>query len=463
MRPPGSRIALVLAASIAMHALALAAPKVTLQPAGQGPDNRAAGVTVNNPASDPPLTASQLARLLRQKIKYVFVIFNENHAFDNEYGTYPGVNGLYADADGQTRIAPSNAQRYTDLNGNVVTVRPFRIGPSLNSNAIDSVDHGHRGLARKIDVIDGTARMDGFAQEEYTRFASNPAASLVSQREGTQFARLVMSHIDCDTIPFFWQWASNFTIFDNVFATEDTPSAPNAIAMIAGQSGETQWVKHPSTSASPTATGTSGALNGYFIQAAGASHLSFTGETGTTQGPPLVNDPQPWAGSPFDSTPTLSPTGIVSGRREPYSTNINEPYGPKNIASNLAFATVPLTLLGRQVTAALSENTEVVNNAGSFNSSDTVDIQQDIPYIQHLQGAPVQWGWYQDGYALESTDTDGAASHGAFVSHHNGPQYFGYIAKTPSEQANMHSETQFFADIANAALPSGGVFYIRGG
>jgi phospholipase C len=122
-----------------------------------------------------------------------------------------------------------------------------------------------------------------------------------------------------------------------------------------------------------------------------------------------------------------------------------------------------LTLLGRQVTAALSENTEVVNNAGSFNSSDTVDIQQDIPYIQHLQGAPVQWGWYQDGYALESTDTDGAASHGAFVSHHNGPQYFGYIAKTPAEQANMHSETQFFADIANAALPSGGVFYIRGG
>jgi len=463
MRPPGSRIALVLAASIAMHALALAAPKVTLQPAGQGPDNRAAGVTVNNPASDPPLTASQLARLLRQKIKYVFVIFNENHAFDNEYGTYPGVNGLYADADGQTRIAPSNAQRYTDINGNVVTVRPFRIGPSLNSNAIDSVDHGHRGLARKIDVIDGTARMDGFAQEEYTRFASNPAASLVSQREGTQFARLVMSHIDCDTIPFFWQWASNFTIFDNIFATEDTPSAPNAIAMIAGQSGETQWVKHPSTSASPTATGTSGALNGYFIQAAGASHLSFTGETGTTQGPPLVNDPQPWAGSPFDSTPTLSPTGIVSDRREPYSTNINEPYGPKNIASNLAFATVPLTLLGRQVTAALSENTEVVNNAGSFNSSDTVDIQQDIPYIQHLQGAPVQWGWYQDGYALESTDTDGAASHGAFVSHHNGPQYFGYIAKTPAEQANMHSETQFFADIANAALPSGGVFYIRGG
>src|SRR5580658_5188603 len=133
MRRPTGRITLAMAASIAMHALAWAAPKVTLQPAGQGPDNRAAGVTVNDPAKDPPLTASQLTRLLRQKIKYVFVIFNENHSFDNEYGTYPGVDGLYADAEGHARIAPSNAQHYTDINGNAVTVRPFRIGPSLNS------------------------------------------------------------------------------------------------------------------------------------------------------------------------------------------------------------------------------------------------------------------------------------------------------------------------------------------
>ena len=102
MRRLSSRMAVAMAAWIAMHALASAAPKVTLQPAGQGPDNRSAGVTVNDPARDPPLTAAQLTRLLREKIKYVFVIFNENHAFDNEYGTYPGVNGLYADAQGQT-------------------------------------------------------------------------------------------------------------------------------------------------------------------------------------------------------------------------------------------------------------------------------------------------------------------------------------------------------------------------
>jgi phospholipase C len=90
-----------------------------------------------------------------------------------------------------------------------------------------------------------------------------------------------MSHIDCDTIPFFWNWASNFTIFDNIFATEDTPSTPNAIAMIAGQSGETQWVKHGP---------------------AGQTYTAVDGTTGTTQGPPLVNDPQPLYGSQFDKS-----------------------------------------------------------------------------------------------------------------------------------------------------------------
>ena len=104
----------------------------------------------------------------------------------------------------------------------------------------------HAAVAQKIDVdpATGVARMDKFAYVEYNRYASSRAAAANDEAEGTQFARLVMSHIDCDTIPFFWQWASRFTIFDNIFATEDTGSTPNAIAMIAGQSGETQWVKH---------------------------------------------------------------------------------------------------------------------------------------------------------------------------------------------------------------------------
>ena len=62
------------------------------------------------------------------------------------------------------------------------------------------------------------------------------------------------------------------------------------------------------------------------------------------------------------------------------------------------------------------------------------------------------------------TDPGSEASHQNYVSHHNGAQYFGYIANNPAEQTNLRGEGDFFSDMAKNVLPrSGGVFYIRGG
>lgn len=453
MHPIKKHLALAVAASLALQPVAFAA-KVTLQPASQGPDTSA---FVNDPAKDPVVPTAVLQKLLQQKIKYVFVIFNENRSFDSEYGTFPGVNGLYSDGQNPRPASstPGFTQHVTDaFTGNTLTVQPFKIGPQQYANVVDSVDHSHTGLAAKLHVVNGVPQMDGFAADEFNGKAG-AVPTQASAQKGAQFANLVMSHVDCDTLPVFWQWASNFTIFDNIFATEDTPSTPNAVAMIAGQSGETQWVKHPSTGSSPTATGFTGPVNGTFIQ--GAKTVTYSGQTATTQGPPLVNDPQPFYGSPFDSTPTLDANGIVSAPRLPYGPN--ESYASTNIASNLTFATVPLTLMGNTVTATLGQNTALLN--GSM--FDVADIQNDIPYIQSLNRPAVDWRWYQNGFGHENSDGSGAASHAAFVSHHQGPQYFGYLANTPSQAAKLKSETDFFTDVANNQLPQGGVIYIRGG
>ncbi len=377
---------------------------------------------LNDPSQEPKLPPKVLKKLLQDRIKYVFIIFNENHSFDNEYGTLPGVNGLYSDGQKprHPEKTPGFTQTYTDANGMTVTVQPFRIGPGQNATVVDSVDHSHTGLANKIHVVDGKPQMDQFAEDEYTRFASKGGAANIA--EGKQFAHLVMSHIDCDTIPFFWKWASRFTVFDNIFATEDTPSTPNAVAMLAGQGGETQWVKHGSSGKSYTV----------------ASH------TGTTQGVPLVNDPQPFYGSQFDTT---------TDNKQPAGTK--ESYADGNIASNLTFASLPLTFQGRNIRSVLAGNRNPL--------FDLADIQQDIPYIHKLRTEPVNWRWYQEGYNLEPTDTNGIASHNAYVTHHNGAQYFGYIANTPEVSKNLRGLGDFFTDIAKDTLPKGGVFYIRGG
>jgi len=407
-----------------------------------------------SPQKDPPLTNAQMAALVRNKIKYVFVIFNENESFDHEFGTFPGVNGLYS--DGQNPRSPADTsgfyQTYTDVYGNVsAVIQPFLIGPTQNATFADSTDHSHTGLAFKLDVnaATGVAAMDKFVQDEYNRYAGTQAnpGTTAKQKEGADFAKLAMAHIDCNTIPFFWQYANRFTIFDNIFATEDTPSSPNAIAMIAGQSGETQWVKHPGEAFTTTQTASivySGSING-----------ATASGSGNPAGVPIVNDPQPWWGSYFDGTST---------NREP--TGAKESWAASNTAVNLTFASVPLTIAGDKVTTLM---------AGDANAAvDQADIATDIPYIQKNTKSSYAWRWYQNGYDAEPNEptpdgvnlTATTISHGHvnYVSHHNGAQYFGYLSNNVKEQTNMKGEGDFFADMVANDLPAGGgVIYLRGG
>lgn len=435
--------ALVSALAVLQQGLSVAAmaqtpsPIVTTQP-DPGPDVRPYFIDQNDPLWRGKAKDDKVMQLLRDKVKYVFVIFNENHSFDNEYGTLPGVNGIYSDGTKPRSAAntPGFTQRYQDINGQTVTVQPFRLGNDKNATIRDSVDHSHTGLAKKLHVVNGVAQMDQFASDEYSRFArpGNPA----SQAQATQFSQLVMSHIDCKTIPFFWQYASRFTIFDNIFATEDTPSTPNAIAVLAGQSGESQWVKHPGPADAPTSTGITGPISGTIN---GATYAG----TATTQGPPIVNDPQPWWGSEFDSTAVnRQPTGPKEG------------YASNNIASNLTFATVPLSLMGGWARYYAQQD--------SNPAFDLPDIQKDIQYLTHQHNQPFAWRWYQNGYDHEPNDTNGDASHTNFVAHHEGPQYFGYLANNPSQRESFKGEGDFFTDLANNNIQQyGGVYYIRGG
>jgi phospholipase C len=379
---------------------------------------------ITNTADGPAVSRDEMIRRLRQKVKYVFVIFNENHSFDNEFGTFPGANGLFSDGRAPRDAArtPGFTQTYQDANGQNVTVTPFRIGPEQNASFVDSVDHTHMGLARKLHVVDGMPAMDRFAAEEYDRFASRGGPP--NQAMGTQFARLVMSYIDCDTIPLFWNYANRFVLFDNIFATEDSPSSPNAIAMIAGQAGETQWVKHGSDSL-PVQVGD---------------------HTGKLQPPPFVTDAQPFDGSQYDTTQTdRKPAG-----------GPKEHYGDSNISENMTFATLPLTMAGKSVEAAM--------RLDRAPEADLPDIAKDIPFIASKRGRPVTWRWYQEGYDHEPYDIGTAASHAGYVSHHEGPQYFGYLANNPAFRGNLRGMGDFFEDLKKGDIPAaGGVFYIRGG
>jgi phospholipase C len=386
---------------------------------------------VIQPSAEATLTHAQKLALLQQKIKYVFVLFQENRSFDFYFGSYPGANGLYQNADGSTANPAGYNQPFVNSAGQVTTIHPFKIPnsvPTPNGGSvllypadIASVDHSHAGLIKGLDYKNNVAQNDGYALDNEGVTLTNGVPSVTPTLAASQMGELVMGHIDCDVAGFLWNYADRFTLFDNFFDTIIGPSTPNAIAMIAGQSGETQWVEHPSQG--------SNVLSG---------NMSL----------PVVADPDPYWGSSLTlNNPIQQP----------------EPGHTASPSANLTFATLPLSFMGNQ---ALNITAQDLNPA-----FDLVDVQGDIQKIAAHRQPSVAWGWYQQGYDEEPNQTppvgpntaDGAAG-GDYIAHHNAPQYFGYLANNPTETSYLHGLGDFFTDMKNQALPAaGGVFYVRGG
>jgi phospholipase C len=390
------------------------------------------------PEAEPKLTQAAKLALLRQKIKYVFILFQENRSFDQHFGTFPGANGLFPHT-----TQAGWTQKIVTTSNTVTTISPFKI-PSTVVNTdgkkvnlypadTDSVDHSHAGIDNSINYSFGATKNDRYALDEEgltTDAAGNivssstgaPLSSLAPRTEAqVQKGELVMSHLDCDTIPFLWQYADRFALFDNFHMTINGPSTPNAIAVIAGQSGLTQWALHPGTSAK---------------NIAGTTLASSGGE-------PVTADPGPFAGSNLDYS-TVKP---------PYGPNDESPATP---ALTQTYASLPLSFMGKNIKSIIA--------ADENPALDLTDVQSDINTIAS-KNAAVNWGWYQEGYDHEPTDGTGPTTNASYVTHHNGPQYFGYLGDNTNVMANnLHGLGDFYTAVNAGALPAaGGVFYVRGG
>ena len=419
----------------------------------------------------PTLTRAQKVALLRQHVKYVFVIFHENESFDHFFGTFPGATGLFSAPDGLTPAnqTPSFTQRYLNTSLNQVTISPFLMPQAVttSSGAIQpiypadeiSVDHSHQGMANSLDVnlATGVAANDRYAMDQEgltidgsgNLVTSSGAAPTEISLAAKQKAETDIGHIDCDTIPFMWSWAKNFVLFDNFRQTIVGPSTPNAIAIISGQSGETQWALHPDQGASVTYA------NPAFPNPLGASYGSKAMPSTSNAFVPVVSDPGPFPGSNLDTSPV----------KPPYNFDEN----PNNRALNLTFATQPLSFMGSSIADIIASDQNP--------RADLWDVQHDILAIAATNPV-VNWGWYQqsfngndapDPYEPQGTGTPNPTNdpglYTGYVLHHNGPQYFGYLGDNPQVlNNNLHGAADFFAAVENRTLPSGGgVFYLRGG
>ncbi len=364
-----------------------------------------------------PLADGQRLAMLQKNVKYVFVLYQENRSFDSYFGTFPGAEGFYSHVPAEVT---GFTQPIVNSDGTTGTIKPFRIGPAQFAADTDDIDHSHSRTVAKMHVVSGVPQMDRFAITEENKYSPTGNPSL----QAKQFGELAMAYEDCDTVPFLWNYANRFVLFDHIFEHITGPSTPGNLSIISAQSGITQMLLHPD------------------------AKVTGNGDKGV--GVPVVNDADPFWGSPSDST-TIGRTPVNP-----------KDYPGYEVQTNLTFASLPLTLEGR--------NLSNITHADRDAEGDLPDVLADVADITKSGvEKPIPWGWYEEGYDREPTDdndgpVDAQGRHASYIAHHNGPQYFGYIANNPTMQNHLHGLGDFFKAIDQRALPKGGgLYYVKGG
>ncbi|GAC1392806.1 MAG: acid phosphatase [Vulcanimicrobiaceae bacterium] len=183
------------------------------------------GATVAQPAQ----TALTLDRLLHQRIKHVFVIYQENRSFDSEFGTFPGANGVWsasAQTHGFTQTDPAMHR----------TITPFLITDP-------DVYYESNARATQLAAFDG-GQMDRYVAAQEKAVLSYQ--KLANPQQLFSVGAEALYHVDCETIPYLWAYASRFTLFDAFYQALRAPSTPSNVEIIASQNGLTQYARHPS-------------------------------------------------------------------------------------------------------------------------------------------------------------------------------------------------------------------------
>jgi phospholipase C len=180
-------------------------------------------------------------------IKHLVVIFQENVSFDHYFGTYPHaansdgqpfhgaggakINGLYntPGLNGHGTLLTNNPNN--DKDGN--QVNPRRLDPAdINDVLTCDQDHNYNDEQKAFD--DG--KMDQFV----TSVGTGPTGSFGNNNspEGVPCnADMVMNYYDGNTVTGMWNYAENFGLSDNFFASTFGPSAPGAVNLVSGNTG----------------------------------------------------------------------------------------------------------------------------------------------------------------------------------------------------------------------------------
>lgn len=153
----------------------------------------------------PRATSAQSENDPNTPVEHFIVVMQQNHTFDNYFGTYPGANGLPEAVCMPVTLSDTK---------NKQCVAPYEI-----------TNHPISDLSHSDTIFQGqfqNGNMNGFID---------------ALKKINQDGQLSMGYFTDKHIPFYWNLADQYVLFDNYFSSAHTGSITNRMFWVAGKPG----------------------------------------------------------------------------------------------------------------------------------------------------------------------------------------------------------------------------------
>jgi acid phosphatase len=251
------------------------------------------GILIANPllvaSQDPRDAAARFPEDLRQKVKYVIILYLENRSFDSLYGSFPGANGLAEATEGsKTQLTPTGSPYPTlpqpttngipglpnepdqRFNGVVLKNGPYDLNPFVPNNAREG-DLVHRFYTEQYQI---NSKRDRF-KDDPKNTGGDPMSKFVawSDNPGLTMGNYDVTHLDDGVL------AQQYVLCENNFHSAFGGSFLNHIWLVAARTPV--WPAKPSEGGPPSlsnATNLDG--NGYpMLKGSGMSDGRLTNDS----------------------------------------------------------------------------------------------------------------------------------------------------------------------------------------
>src|SRR5271155_5214863 len=157
-------------------------------------------MTALGPSVAPAYAASKPATAT--PIQHLVVIFNENNSFDHYFGTYPNATN----PAGEPVFTPKpGTPSVNGLSGALLTENPNSTGPfRLDRSQASTCDNDNHYLDE---------------QKAYNGGLANKFPEITSATGAGCTPALAMGYYDGNTVTALWNYAQNFAMSDNFFAS----------------------------------------------------------------------------------------------------------------------------------------------------------------------------------------------------------------------------------------------------